>query len=156
VQARNQQRKTVPGQRAEPDDDQPQDENDYSSDDEYDEGEYDEQDYDEKEYEEKDYDDADPDRQTTRTGAISAAEAAQAALEQMAQLIPKEPEGVTAVEPADGSWIVGVEVVEDRRIPSSTDILATYEATVDADGNLVSYHRTRRYSRGRCDAGGGQ
>ncbi len=135
----------MPGQRAEPHDDQPQDENDYASDDEYDE-------YDENGYEDED----DRDGQTTRNGAITAADAAQAALEQIAQLVPKEPEGVTAVEPADDSWIVGVEVVEDRRIPSSTDILATYEARVDADGILVSYHRTKRYSRGRCDPGGGQ
>lgn len=140
-------RNKVPGQRAEAHDDQPQDENDYATDDEYDEGEYEENGYDA---------DADRDGQTRRNGAITAADAAQAALEQIAQLVPREPEGVTAVEPADDSWIVGVEVVEDRRIPSSADILATYEARIDADGTLVSYHRTRRYSRGRCDPGGGR
>jgi hypothetical protein len=126
-------------------------ENDYASDDEYDEGEYDEKEYDDG------YagNDADRDGQTTRNGAMTAADAAQAALEQIAQLVPKEAEGVIAVEPDGDTWVVGVEVVEDRRIPSSTDLLAIYEASVDADGTLVSYHRTKRYSRGRGDLGGG-
>jgi hypothetical protein len=42
-------------------------------------------------------------------------------------------------------------VVEDRRIPSSADILATYESTVDPDGELMSFRRVKRYSRGRGD-----
>jgi hypothetical protein len=146
VKARNQIRNRVPGQRAEPHDDRPYDENGYASDNEYDEGEYDDG-YDDN--------DADRDGQTTRNSVLTAADAAQAALEQIAQLVPKEAEGVIAVEPADDTWIVGVEVVEDRRIPSSTDILAIYEASVDADGTVVSYRRTKRYSRGRGDLGGG-
>ena len=48
---------------------------------------------------------------------------------------------------------VGVEVVEDKRIPSSTDILATYETEVGMDGELVSYRRVKRYTRGRGDDG---
>ena len=44
-----------------------------------------------------------------------------------------------------------MDVIEDRRIPSSTDILATYEAELDNDGELLSYRRVRRYSRGRGD-----
>jgi hypothetical protein len=70
---------------------------------------------------------------------------------QIAELTGKQSEGITGVERGDDGWIVGVEVVEDRRIPSSTDILATYEIEVDADGELVSYRRVRRYARGRGD-----
>jgi hypothetical protein len=62
---------------------------------------------------------------------------------------------VTAIEPLEDGWLVGVEVVEDRRIPSSADILAIYEARVGPDGDLVSYRRTKRYPRGRGDDGGG-
>ena len=47
----------------------------------------------------------------------------------------KQPEGVTGVAPAEDGWIVAVEVVEDRRIPSSSDILASYEAGLDMTGN---------------------
>src|ERR1700757_5082285 len=45
---------------------------------------------------------------------------------------------------SDG-WKIGIEVIEDRRIPSSADILATYRAEMDEDGELVSYQRVRRY-----------
>jgi hypothetical protein len=82
---------------------------------------------------------------------LTAAKAGQAALRQIAELTGKESEGVTGVEPADDGWVVGVEVVEDRRIPSSTDILATYEIELDMDGELMSYRRVRRYPRGRGD-----
>jgi Gas vesicle synthesis protein GvpO len=84
---------------------------------------------------------------------LSAAEAAQTGLRQIAELTGKEPEGVTGVEPTDDGWAVGVEVVEDRRIPSSGDMLATYEADIDMGGQLLSYRRVRRYSRGHGDGG---
>lgn len=80
---------------------------------------------------------------------MAAPAAARAGLRQIVELTGKEPEGVTAVKPADGGWVVGVEVVEDRRIPSSSDILSVYEAELDASGDLTSYRRVRRYARGR-------
>jgi Gas vesicle synthesis protein GvpO len=90
-----------------------------------------------------------------READLSAAEAGQIGLRQIAELTGKELEGVTGVEPAEDGWVVGVEVVEDRRIPSSTDILATYEIEIGMDGELVSYRRLRRYTRGRGDSSGG-
>ena len=80
-------------------------------------------------------------------------EADKVGLRQIAELTGKQAEGVTGVEPADDGWVVGVEVVEDKRIPSSTDILATYETEVGMDGELVSYRRVKRYTRGRGDNG---
>ena len=91
----------------------------------------------------------------SRDGGMSAAEAARSGLRSLADLIGKRPEGVTAVEPTDDGWRVGVEVVEERRVPSTSDILAIYQAELDADGRLLSYRRTRRYPRGRGDNGGG-
>jgi Gas vesicle synthesis protein GvpO len=90
-------------------------------------------------------------RQTARGSAadLSAAEAAQAGLRQIGDLTGKQPEGVTGVEPTDDGWVAGVEVVEDRRIPSSSDILAIYEIELDLSGELLSYRRVRRYARGR-------
>lgn len=85
---------------------------------------------------------------------LPAAKAGQAGLRQVAELTGKEPEGVSGVEPLDDGWRVAVEVVEDRRIPSSTDLLATYEIEVGFDGDLLSYRRVRRYARGRGDADG--
>jgi hypothetical protein len=88
-------------------------------------------------------------------GRLSAAQAARIGLDQIAELTGKEPEGVTGVEPGEDGWIVTVEVVEDPRIPSSADILATYETEFDMSGELLSYRRVRRYSRGRGDSCGG-
>jgi hypothetical protein len=85
---------------------------------------------------------------------LSAAEAGREGLLQITELTGKDPEGVTGVTRSQDGWLVTVEVVEDRRIPSSTDILSTYETEIDGDGELLSYRRVRRYSRGVGDGGG--
>jgi hypothetical protein len=41
-----------------------------------------------------------------------------------------------------------VEVVEVRRIPDTTDVLALYEVEMDTDGAMEGYRRLRRYARG--------
>jgi len=82
---------------------------------------------------------------------MTASEAAKVALQQIATLTTKQPGGVTGIEQTQDGWTVGIELIEDQRIPSSADILATYETTIDADGELVSYRRVRRYARGRGD-----
>ena len=87
-----------------------------------------------------------------RKGGLTAAKAGQTAMRQIAELTGKDPEGVTGIEPAEDGWMVGVEVVEDRRVPSSVDILATYETELDSVGELVSYRRVRRYTRGHGDS----
>ena len=91
---------------------------------------------------------------TNRAGVaqLTAAEVGWYGLRQVAELTGKDPESVTGVAPAeDSGWLVTVEVVEDRRIPSATDVLATYETEIGPDGELVSYRRVRRYARGRGD-----
>lgn len=85
---------------------------------------------------------------------LSAAAASREGLEQIAELTGKEPEGVSGAKRTQNGWTVTVEMVEDRRIPSSTDLLATYEAEIGDDGELLSYARTQRYTRGRGDQGG--
>ena len=91
-------------------------------------------------------------RRSSRQGnRLNAAKAGQAALRQIIELTGKEPEGVTGVDRGEDGWVVGVEVVEDRRVPSSSDILAIFEIELDMDGELMSYRRVRRYPRGRGD-----
>ena len=79
----------------------------------------------------------------------SAMSVARSAARQLAELTGRQPECVTGVERTDDGWQVEVEVVESRRIPDSTDILATYNVQVDEDGELTGYHRARRYVRGK-------
>ena len=87
---------------------------------------------------------------------LPAPEIAEIATRDIAQLTGKKPLGATSVMPTDDGWAVEVEVVEDRRIPSSTDMLAMYEVVLDLDGELLSYRRTRRYIRGVGDSGSAQ
>jgi hypothetical protein len=84
---------------------------------------------------------------------VSAAEAAQEGLRQIVGLTGKEAIGVVSVEATDDGWRIGVEVVEDRRIPASTDLLSIYEADLDMTGSLIGYQRKRRYQRGKADGG---
>jgi hypothetical protein len=88
----------------------------------------------------------------SRRPRLTAARVGRLGMEQISELTGKEPEGVTGVSPSDDGWRVTVEVVEDRRIPSSTDLLATYQTDLDSDGELISYRRIRRYSRGQGDS----
>ncbi|HEY2128314.1 MAG TPA: gas vesicle protein GvpO [Streptosporangiaceae bacterium] len=85
-----------------------------------------------------------------RADGLSAAAAAEAGLRQIAALTGKSPEGVTGVEPTEDGWLVSVEILDDRRVPSSGDILALYEAELDPDGSLLAYRRARRYSRNQA------
>ena len=79
------------------------------------------------------------------------ANASQVALEaarQLLELTGKQAEGVTSLQRTEDGWQVQVEVVEVRRIPDTTDVLAIYELDVDERGGLQGYHRVRRYARG--------
>ncbi|WP_223838414.1 gas vesicle protein GvpO [Saccharopolyspora pogona] len=80
---------------------------------------------------------------------LKAAQVARLAVRQVHELTGRQPEGVTSLERSETGWVVGVEVVESRRVPDTADILAVYEAELDDDGDLVSYRRVDRYSRGR-------
>lgn len=95
---------------------------------------------DEYEYEDEEYEE------------LSPGEAARSAVRHLAELTGKEMSGIVSLDRSDDGWLVGAEVVEDRRIPSSSDVLGLYEVQVDADGELTSYRRVRRYARGRGDA----
>jgi hypothetical protein len=77
-----------------------------------------------------------------------AGEVARHAAVELADLIHKEPGAVTQLERADGGWCVHVEVLELRRIPETTDMMALYEVTTDEHGSLEGYRRLRRYVRG--------
>ena len=79
---------------------------------------------------------------------VTATQVAARAAQQLLELTGKEAEGVTGLERADDGWKVRVEVVEVRRIPDTTDVLALYEVEVDEDGDLTGYRRLRRYARG--------
>ncbi|GAA1971653.1 gas vesicle protein GvpO [Catenulispora subtropica] len=83
--------------------------------------------------------------------AVDARKASSAAARYAQELTGRRPESITSLERTDDGWQVGVEVVESRRIPDSTDILAVYQIALDRQGDLVSYRRESRYHRGRVE-----
>jgi hypothetical protein len=93
-----------------------------------------------------------PEREPPKEGEeLPAATVAGQARDQIGELTGKEVVGVTSVQPVEEGWLVEVEVLEERRIPSTSDMLALFEVEMDFDGNLLAYRRTKRYPRGRVD-----
>jgi hypothetical protein len=82
------------------------------------------------------------------TPSTSPAKLASRAAQQLLELTGRATEGVIGLEKNDDGWRVQVEVVEVRRIPNTTDVLALYEIDADDKGNLQGYRRIRRYARG--------
>jgi len=76
-------------------------------------------------------------------------EIAQRAKEQLAQLTGLTVDTVSGFVKRDEGWRVTVELVELKRIPDATDVLATYETVLDDEGNVLNYQRIRRYLRGQ-------
>ena len=78
------------------------------------------------------------------------------AREQIEELFGKPVEAVSGFEQTDGDdgdkgWTVTLELLELPRIPDTTSLLGTYEATLDGDGNLLGARRVRRYPRNQSD-----
>ena len=85
--------------------------------------------------------------------AISGREAIQQAREQLEEMMGRPVEAVLGMERDEHGWMVTVQVVELARIPNSTDVLGSYAVSVDDDGEVVGYRRTRRYHRSQADEG---
>lgn len=82
---------------------------------------------------------------------LRASQAAAMAARHVQALTGHGSESVTSLERTDDGWRIAVEVLESRRIPDSSDILAVYDVVLDDDGELVSYRRAGRYYRGRAE-----
>lgn len=78
---------------------------------------------------------------------ITGPEIAQRAKEQLAQLTGLTPDTVSSLRRDEQGWHIAVELIELKRIPEATDVLASYETLLDDEGNLLSYQRTKRYLR---------
>ncbi len=74
-----------------------------------------------------------------------------AAAQQLAELLGRLPDSVSSLKPTQDGWEAQVEVVELERIPDTTSVMASYRVALDEDGELISYERTRRYTRGMID-----
>ena len=76
------------------------------------------------------------------------------ARQQMEELFGKPVESVSGFGRAEdngGGWTVTLELLELERIPDTTSLVGSYEATFDEDGNLLDARRLRRYPRNQSD-----
>ncbi|MEV4946820.1 gas vesicle protein [Streptomyces sp. NPDC053755] len=95
-----------------------------------------------------------PPRRSTprrRAGVPNAASAMRSAAVQLSELLGRPPDSVSSLKPTDDGWEAQVEVMELERVPDSTSVMASYRVALDEEGELISYERTRRYSRGTID-----
>jgi Gas vesicle synthesis protein GvpO len=49
------------------------------------------------------------------------------------------------------TWVISVEVLEMERVPSTMDLLASYDVTMSEDGDVLGFERRRRYHRSAAD-----
>ena len=75
------------------------------------------------------------------------------AKDQLRVLTGYRVDSVSGFTKSDGGWHLSVTMVELPRIPPVTDVLAGYEVELDAAGDIVSYHRARRYFRDQSGDG---
>jgi hypothetical protein len=74
-------------------------------------------------------------------------EFARRAMDTLGELVGCPAEGITGIRRNDDGWIVEVEVLEVERVPETSDVLASYEVEIDNEGEIVEFHRLRRYMR---------
>lgn len=82
---------------------------------------------------------------------VSAPEAMRHASEQLAELLGRRPESVSALKPTEDGWEAEVEVLELERIPETTSVMASYSVAMNPAGQLLAYKRGRRYTRAQLD-----
>jgi hypothetical protein len=83
--------------------------------------------------------------------SLSAKEMTQAAVEALRDLTDLDPEAAVGLQWDGESWLVTLDVLELRRVPDTTDLMATYVVQLDDDGRLLGYERTRRFQRSQAE-----
>jgi hypothetical protein len=82
---------------------------------------------------------------------LSARDLTVAARQTIHDLTGYPPESVSGLQWDGESWLVTVDVCELERIPSTTDVLATYVVQLDDGGGLLGYKRMKRFVRGQAE-----
>lgn len=73
--------------------------------------------------------------------AMSIPELVEKAREELVKVTGLELSTTLGAVKGENGWKISVEMVEKHSVPDQMDILATYDAIVDDDGNLVNFNR---------------
>ncbi|MCA6093253.1 gas vesicle protein [Streptomyces sp. SCA3-4] len=92
-----------------------------------------------------------PRQHAAQGNRVAATEAMRSAVEQLTELLGRQPESVSSLKPTEEGWQARVEVVEVERIPETTSVMASYDVVLDPAGQLLAYERGRRYTRAQTD-----
>jgi len=79
--------------------------------------------------------------------ALSMSEVILKARSELNNLIGLEISSTVKAVREDEKWLVAMEVIEKHSIPDGMDILATYEAKLDSEGDILEFKRTRMRKR---------
>jgi Gas vesicle synthesis protein GvpO len=76
-----------------------------------------------------------------------------AAISEVADLTGLPVENVSSLDRDgdDGDWRVTVEVLELQRVPSTMDLIGSYEIRLTDDGEVLGFNRLRRYHRAAAE-----
>jgi len=69
------------------------------------------------------------------------------AREQLAEVIGLKLSSTLGASKDDQGWHISVEMIEKKSIPDGMDILATYEARVNDQGELLEFSRKKLRKR---------
>jgi len=72
---------------------------------------------------------------------------AQEAIRHVSELTGLSVEAVTGFARDDSHWVVTVEAIELARVPSTMDVLGTFDVELSDDGTLLGFHRRERHRR---------
>ena len=81
------------------------------------------------------------------TGSVGLAEARSLGVDYATEVLSYPVDNVIKVTSDGDDWRVVIEVVERDAVPDTQDILARYELTVGAAGELTGYSLVERYRR---------
>lgn len=80
--------------------------------------------------------------------AVKMAELAEQAKEQLAQVTGFKPVAIVGSYKDEEGWHVSVDMLEMARLPECTDVIGTYTAVLDENGDMVKFDKKRARLRG--------
>jgi hypothetical protein len=78
---------------------------------------------------------------------ISMSELISRTKQQMQAITGMSPETVSRLDATQDGWSVGIDMVEHQALPRTYDLLASFDVSLNATGEIRAWHRTARFVR---------